>query len=60
MKDIKIPQTSSRGGKIQGGGVVMATKLIKKSVRIDSAGNQIDPITKEIIKYNKYIKDSIR
>lgn len=32
--------------------VRMATKLIKKSDRIDSNGNVIDPITKRIIRKN--------
>lgn len=40
----------SRGGKIAEGSTVVAADLKKKSVYIDSRGNQVDPVTKQIIK----------
>lgn len=42
----------SRSGKIPQGATVISNQLIKKSVMIDRDGNQIDPITKQIIKRN--------
>lgn len=52
QKEIKLPvQTSSRGGQIPQGSVVVAITK-KVSVRIDNAGNHIDPMTKRIIKRN--------
>jgi hypothetical protein len=40
----------SRGGKIPQGATVIAKSLVKKSVMINSNGDQIDPVTKQIIK----------
>lgn len=40
----------SRGGKIAQGATIIAHDLKKQSVFIDSRGNQVDPITKQIIK----------
>jgi hypothetical protein len=41
---------SSRGGKIPEGATVISPHLQRQSVFIDKDGNQIDPVTKRIIK----------
>lgn len=41
---------SSRGGKIPQGATIISQNLQKKSIMVDREGNQIDPITKRIIK----------
>lgn len=43
-------EEGSTNGAPQRPGVYMAKRLIKKSDRIDSNGNVIDPITKRIIR----------
>ena len=41
----------SRSWKLPVGSTIISANLKKKSVMIDKDGNEIDPITKQIIKY---------
>lgn len=51
--EINIGQNNgikSRGGKIPAGATIISPNPKKRSTFIDSAGNQIDPVTKQILK----------
>ena len=59
---INLEKTNERSNSSQSetGGVVMAAHLQRTRVFIDSNGNEIDPVTKKIIKRKGADEDNVR
>lgn len=53
MKKINLPgQVTGRSAVVERGGVYISPNLKRQSVMLDRNGNEIDPRTKKILKYN--------